>query len=131
MGWGTSLGLPYKAIAVAREIANGLAVGTTGTLVVPALNDPASSGSGDTRGTFKPTTLLNGANIISAVFDMVNDINSNNNGGLHRYQGGVITLGAPRVATLRAVHVPSRLVHRLLLWSKPWLVQSLMTSLLM
>jgi len=83
MGWGTALGLPYKALRVEAEIANGLAVGTTGTFTAPQLSDPATATTSDPRGLFKPTTALNGANIISAIFDFANDVNSNVNGGLH------------------------------------------------
>lgn len=82
IGWGTTLGLPYKALRAVAEIANG-ANATVGTFTAPALFDPATATTSDPRGLYKPTTALNGANIISAVFDMVNDINSNNNGGLH------------------------------------------------
>ena len=82
-GWGPTLGLPYKALRATVEIANGLAVATVGTFTAPVLSDPQSTATGDPRGLYKPVTVLNGANIISVVFDMVNDINSNNNGGLH------------------------------------------------
>jgi len=83
-GWGPTLGLPYKALRVPIEIANGLVVGTPGTFTPPQLSDPnPTTAIGDVRGSYKPTTALNGANIISIVADYVNDINSNNNGGLH------------------------------------------------
>lgn len=83
MGWGTSLGLPYHAMRVTAESANGLSVATLGTFVAGALADPQSLTTADPRGIYKPTTALNGANIITATFDMDNDVNSSNNGGLH------------------------------------------------
>lgn len=83
VGWGTALGIPYKAVKPDTEIANGLAVGTLGTFTAPQLSDPASAATSDPRGLYKPTTALNGANIISVTLDCANDINSNNNGGLH------------------------------------------------
>ena len=84
-GWGPTLGLPYKALRATVEIANGLAIATVGTFTPPQLSDPSvfNPNTGDVRGSYKPVTALNGANIISVIFDFVNDINSNNNGGLH------------------------------------------------
>jgi hypothetical protein len=82
IGSGAQLGLPYKALRVAWEIANGQAV-AAGTLVQATLTDPQTQTTGDPRGTYTPTTALNGTNIISAVFDYVNDVNTSRNGGLH------------------------------------------------
>lgn len=83
VGWGTSLGLPYKAMRAIAEIANGAPVATLGTFVAAVLFDPQTPTTGDPRGLYKPVTVLNGANIISVVFDFANDVNSNVNGGLH------------------------------------------------
>jgi len=82
-GWGTTLGLPWKVQRGAFEVANGQAVGTLGTVTNPVLNDPQTATTGDPRGTYKPTTALNAANVISLVADFSNDLNSSNNGGLH------------------------------------------------
>lgn len=82
VGPGTGLGLPYKALRVAWEVANGAGV-AAGTLTQAVLTDPQTATTGDPRGTYVPTTTLNGSNVISAVFDFVNDVNSSNNGGLH------------------------------------------------
>ena len=82
IGSGASLGLPYKAVRCAYEIANGVSA-AAGTLVAGALTDPQTATTADPRGIYAPTTALNGTNIISAVFDMVNDVNTANNGGLH------------------------------------------------
>lgn len=82
LGLGTGLGLPYKALRVQFEVANGAAV-TAGTLTQAVLTDPQTATTGDPRGTYVATTTLNGSNVISAVFDFVNDVNSSNNGGLH------------------------------------------------
>ena len=75
IGSGTGLGLPYKALRVGWEVANGLAV-AAGTLTAAVLTDPQTATTGDPRGTYVPTTALNGTNIISAVFDYVNDVNT-------------------------------------------------------
>src|SRR5580765_375703 len=81
-GLGTGLGLPYKALRVAWEVANGAAA-AAGTLTQAVLTDPQTATTGDPRGTYVATTTLNGSNVISAIFDFVNDVNSSNNGGLH------------------------------------------------
>lgn len=82
VGWGASLGLPYKAIRCQFEVANGL-LAAAGTLIAAALTDPQTATTGDPRGLYTPTTALNGSNVISGVFDFVNDVNTSNNGGLH------------------------------------------------
>lgn len=82
IGSGASLGLPYKALRAEYEVANGVAA-AAGTLIAAALTDPQTATTGDPRGTYAPTTALNGTNIISAVFDLANDVNTANNGGLH------------------------------------------------
>ena len=82
IGTGVKLGLPYKAVRVAYEIANGV-VAAAGTLQAPSLVDPATSVTTDPRGAYTTTTTMNGVNIISAAFNMVNDVNTANNGGLH------------------------------------------------
>lgn len=82
IGSGSGLGLPYKALRVQWEVANGVAA-AAGTLTAPVLTDPQTATTGDPRGTYAPTTALNGTNIISAIFDFANDVNTANNGGLH------------------------------------------------
>ena len=82
IGTGASLGLPYKALRVEWEVANGAAV-AAGTLTAPALTDPQTASTGDPRGTYAPTTAMNGTNILSAAFSFANDVNTTNNGGLH------------------------------------------------
>ena len=82
IGTGTGLGLPYKALRVVWEIANG-APAAAGTLTAAVLTDPQTASTGDPRGTYVTTTTMNGSNVISAVFDFVNDVNTSNNGGLH------------------------------------------------
>jgi hypothetical protein len=76
------LGLPYKALRAVYEIANGV-VAAAGTLQAPSLVDPQTNVTTDPRGAYTTTTTMNGANIISAVFNMANDVNTANNGGLH------------------------------------------------
>jgi hypothetical protein len=82
IGTGVKLGLPYKTIRCAYEVANGV-VAAAGTLQAPSLVDPQTNVTTDPRGAYTTTTTMNGTNIISAVFDMVNDVNTANNGGLH------------------------------------------------
>lgn len=82
LGWAAGLGLPYKSLRVQYEVANGLAA-AAGTLTVPVLTDPQTTVTGDPRGTYITTTTMNGTNVISAVFDCVNDINTSYHGGLH------------------------------------------------
>ncbi len=82
VGWGVALGLPYKTLRVEYEVGNGLAA-AAGTLVAAVLTDPQTATTGDPRGTYTPTTAMNGVNVISAVFDCVNDVNTLYHGGLH------------------------------------------------
>jgi len=82
LGTGTGLGVPYKALRCQWEIGNG-AFAAAGTLTNAILTDPQTGTTGDPRGTYVTTTSMNGSNIISAVFDFVNDVNTSNNGGLH------------------------------------------------
>jgi len=82
IGTGVKLGLPYKAIRVVYEIGNG-ALAAAGSLQAPSVVDPATATTTDPRGLYTTTTTMNGANIISAAFNMLNDVNTANNGGLH------------------------------------------------
>jgi hypothetical protein len=85
IGTGVKLGLPYKAVRVAYEIANGALV-AAGTLQAASTVDPALNTSSDPRGAYTTTTTMNGVNIISGVFNMLNDVNTANHGGLHGIQ---------------------------------------------
>lgn len=85
IGTGGILGLPYKAIRCQYETVDQ-AVAAAGTLAAPVLTDPQTATTGDPRGTYTPTTSLNGTAQITAVFDMQNDVNANNRGGLHGIQ---------------------------------------------
>jgi len=82
IGTGVKLGLPYKAIRAVYEIGNG-ALAAAGSLQAPSVVDPATATTTDPRGLYTTTTTMNGANIISAAFNMLNDVNTANNGGLH------------------------------------------------
>ena len=81
VGTGSALGLPYKALRCQFETANGVAA-AAGTLLPPVLTDPQTATTGDPRGTYNPTTSPDGSTVITAVFDMANDINAAGNGGL-------------------------------------------------
>ena len=82
VGWGNKLGLPYKTVAVEREIEDGV-LASAGTLAAAITTDPATATTGDPRGLYTPTGTLDGTAVfeIDAVFDKA--INSSNNGGLH------------------------------------------------
>jgi hypothetical protein len=82
IGTSVKLGLPYKALRCVYEIGNGV-VAAAGTLVGPSLVDPQTNTTNDPRGVYTTTTTMNGVNIISAAFNMANDVNTTNNGGLH------------------------------------------------
>jgi len=85
VGWGPLLGLPYRMAAVMEEIGNGVEA-APGALVPGSLVDPQTSTTGDPRGTYAPTTPLNGSNRIMAKFQPYNILNANGNGGLHGIQ---------------------------------------------
>ena len=85
IGTGVKLGLPYKTLRCVYEIANGV-VAAAGTLVGPSLVDPQTNVTTDPRGVYTTTTTMNGTNIISAAFNMANDVNTANHGGLHGLQ---------------------------------------------
>ena len=82
LGWNDKLGLPYKTVAVEREYAAGV-VAAAGTLVTPVLTDPQTATTGDPRGTYDPTTTLNGSTLIEADVQYNNSVNAAGNGGLH------------------------------------------------
>ena len=85
VGWGALLGLPYRMAGVFEEIGNGVEA-AVGALVPGSLIDPQTSTTGDPRGTYAPTTALNGSNRIMAKFQPYNILNANGNGGLHGIQ---------------------------------------------
>jgi hypothetical protein len=82
IGSGTKFGLPYKAIRCQFETAGGV-LAAAGTLQAPNLADPQTATTTDPRGMYTPTTTPDGSTVITAVFDMMNDINLANHGGLH------------------------------------------------
>lgn len=82
LGFGGKLGLPYRMAQVLSESANG-AGAAVGTLVAPDLTDPQTATTLDPRGTYTPTTALNGTNRILASFVPYNVLNANGNGGLY------------------------------------------------
>lgn len=69
IGPGAAIGLPFATRDVLAEY-SGTAEQTTGTFVVPDQTDPATSETGDPRGTVIPGTTLNGSNTftLKAVF---------------------------------------------------------------
>lgn len=82
LGFGTKLGLPYRMSNVLEETANG-AEATVGTFVAGVLTDPQTLTTGDPRGTYIPSTTMNGTNRILAKFQPYNILNASGNGGLY------------------------------------------------
>lgn len=82
MGSGPRLGLPYVTVAVEREYSNNV-VAAAGTLTAPVFTDPQTASTGDPRGTYIPTTTLDGAKVIEIDAQISSYVNANNRGGLH------------------------------------------------
>jgi hypothetical protein len=82
VGFGSALGLPYRMSNVIEEVANG-AEAAIGTFIAGVLTDPQTLTTGDPRGTYTPSTALNGTNRIMGKFMPYNILNANGNGGLH------------------------------------------------
>ncbi len=85
IGFGSKLGLPYRMSMAVSESGNG-AQAALGTFVAGVLTDPQTNATGDAKGTYTPTTALNGANRILARFLPHNLLNANGNGGLYGIQ---------------------------------------------
>lgn len=83
VGYSIKLGLPYKAFRVAYEADNGGTFLGGGTLQAPFVNVPSTASTADPRGMFTPTGTTNGVNTFTAGFDMYNDVDNLNRGGLH------------------------------------------------
>lgn len=86
LGFGSKLGLPYRMSALISEVGNGVAA-AAGTFAAGTLVDPQTSTTGDPRGTYIPSTALNGSNRILASFLPYNVLNANGNGGLFGIKG--------------------------------------------
>lgn len=83
LGWGTKLGLPYKALKVLSENVN-MAAGTVGTLTGPNLTTQNSTTS-DPRGVYAPNATPNAATLIEITMLCDAGVNSTNStlGGLY------------------------------------------------
>lgn len=82
VGVTSKLGLPFKTQIVLAEF-NGDVLASAGTLTQPNLTDPATLTTGDPRGTYTPSTTLNGTNVVSINARTSASRNANDNGGLH------------------------------------------------
>jgi hypothetical protein len=83
IGYGALLGLPFRAIKVFTEEADGVPDGTLGSLVAGVLTDPQTATTGDPRGTYDPHTTLDGSANVTATFLFDSYVNASGNGGLH------------------------------------------------
>ena len=83
VGTTDKLGLPFCMNNVLAEMSNGARQSTLGTFVAPNYTDPQTATTADPRGSYDPTTTLDGSAYISAVFLPNNRLNASGNGGLH------------------------------------------------
>ncbi len=92
VGWGASLGLPFKTTAVLTEEADGVGVAadSPGTLTLPVLTDPATAATGDVRGLYTPVTAFNSVKDIMITAQASRWVNTSGNGGIFgiRQYGG-------------------------------------------
>jgi len=82
VGFSDVLGLPYKTTAIIEELADG-AIQSAGTQVDPVLTDPATAVTGDPRGTYNPTVVLDGLIDVAFSGRADNWINAAGNGGYY------------------------------------------------
>lgn len=82
VGWGGIWGLPYKTVAVTREVEDGVGA-SAGTLTAAVLTDPATATTGDPRGRYTPTGTPDGAKDFTLFAIADNSVNASGNGGLH------------------------------------------------
>jgi hypothetical protein len=82
IGFGGTLGLPYKAIKCLSEELDDVIVGTLGVLTTPTLTDPQTATTADPRGRFVPNSTLNGTARLHGTFLFSNAKNAAGNGGL-------------------------------------------------
>ena len=88
IGQTDELGMPYKGYpAWAKENGAHVAKATVeGTFTQGDLTDPQTATDDDPRGTYNPTTALDGVKRIIIGLIPDNSVNSSNNGGLHGLQ---------------------------------------------
>lgn len=83
VGTTDKLGLPYATQNILSEQADGARVATLGSFVSPSYVDPQTAITADPRGTYDPTTTLNGTAFVSCDIIVNNVLNAAGNGGLH------------------------------------------------
>jgi len=83
VGTTDKLGLPYATQNILGEQADGARVATLGTFVSPSYTDPQTATTADPRGTYDPTTTLDGVKFLSAEIIVHNALNADGNGGLY------------------------------------------------
>lgn len=82
VGWGTSLGLPYKTEKVLAENVTDVP-GTVGTLTAPVLTDPQTAITGEPRGSYVCNSAPDGTKVLSIITLCSSTVNAAGNGGLH------------------------------------------------
>lgn len=85
VGTHDKLGLPYRMKQILAEYSDGVKA-ADGSFVTPSLVDPATATTTDPRGTYDPTTVLDGAKYLTALGIPNGDLNSSGHGGLHGLQ---------------------------------------------
>lgn len=83
LGTTDKLGLPYATQNILGEQADDARVATIGTFVSPSYTDPQTATTADPRGTYDPTTTLDGVKFLSAEIIVHNALNADGNGGLY------------------------------------------------
>ena len=76
------LGLPYKSHGITKEIADG-SNQSAGTFVQGVLTDPQTATTGDPRGTYNPTVVMDGVIDIVVLATADNWVNAAGNGGYY------------------------------------------------
>lgn len=85
LGVTDKLGLPYVTTRIDGEYADNVSQ-SAGTFVAPVFTDPQTATTGDPRGTYDPTAVLNGTKVIELDAEFTNFVNATGNGGLHGIQ---------------------------------------------
>lgn len=87
IGTGAALGLPYRADANRVLSPRGANAADTGTFVPADATSPATATTGDVRGTYTPSTTLNGSNAIGLLIALNDPVSKKAVYGVDQYAG--------------------------------------------